>query len=409
MADPTLSFLTVLAVILLAGIFTTLISRFLKIPNILLLILIGMVMGFFPYFDFPPLFLTATSILALVMIVFDSSSRFKFREFNLFSFSVLKLTVVFLLFNLIFLTLATLIIDSDIRNIWFALLFSSLMSGTDPATIMTIFKDTKSKVAQFLEIESLVNTPVVVLIPFIILDLMNSLQGATVTVVSSFVDQIIPFLQQIISGLGAGIFVGIIVFRIMRRQYSETLSPIAIITSALLSYIIAENLGGNGVLAVTIMGLFFGTVYVKEKSHLSEFSSMFANSLEILLFILIGLIISVPFTLNFFFKSILLFVIYIFIRGLAIFLSLKSEHFTVKDKIFMSLSVQKGIAVAVVAFTLSTLNIPGIQPVLNLSLAFLIYSIIISTLLAKFSNFIFGISFIPAQSDTVSSPKKKKN
>ncbi|MFH1316000.1 MAG: cation:proton antiporter [Candidatus Woesearchaeota archaeon] len=409
MADPTLSFLTVLAVLLLAGIFTTLISRYLKIPNILLLILIGMVMGFFPYFDFPPLFLTATSILALVMIVFDSSSRFKFREFNLFSFSVLKLTVIFLLFNLTLLTLATLIVDPDIINIWFALIFSSLMSGTDPATIMTIFKDTKSKVAQFLEVESLVNTPVVVLIPFIILDLMNNLQGANVTVVSSFVDQIIPFLQQIISGLGAGIFVGIIVFRIMRRQYSETLSPIAIITSALLSYIIAENLGGNGVLAVTIMGLFFGTVYVKEKSHLSEFSSMFANSLEILLFILIGLIISVPFTFNFFFKSILLFVIYIFIRGLAIFLSLKSEHFNVKDKIFMSLSVQKGIAVAVVAFTLSTLNIPGIQPVLNLSLAFLIYSIILSTLLAKFSHLIFGKNFIPTQSDTVSSQKKKKN
>ena len=67
-------------------------------------------------------------------------------------------------------------------------------------------------------------------------------------------------------------------FKAMKRTYSEVLSPVATITAALLSYILAENLGGNGVLAVTTLGVFFGTITVKKKVHLQEFSSMFANT-----------------------------------------------------------------------------------------------------------------------------------
>lgn len=44
--------------------------------------------------------------------------------------------------------------------------------------------------------------------------------------------------------------------------------------------------------------------------------------------------------------------------------------------------------VAVVAFTFITLNIPGVQVVLNLTLAFVLYSIIIATVIGKSKFFI---------------------
>ena len=96
-------FLTYLAVILLCGILSTLVSNRIKIPNILLLIIMGMILSYFFPDDFPAVFLTSISILALVMIVFDSTSRFKLQVFDKLSLRTLWLSLVFLVFNAIFL------------------------------------------------------------------------------------------------------------------------------------------------------------------------------------------------------------------------------------------------------------------------------------------------------------------
>jgi len=173
----------------------------------------------------------------------------------------------------------------------------------------------------------------------------------------------------------------------MKKQYSIVLSPLAVITAALLTYTLAENLQGNGVLAVTTMGLLFGNVYVKQKFQLQEFSSVFSNALEILVFVLIGLIVAIPFSPVFFIKSILLFSIYLGIRFLAILFSLRGMNFNFKEKIFMSLNTQKGIAVAVVVFSLANLNVIGMEIILNLTLTFMLYSISLSAVVLRLSHY----------------------
>ena len=173
----------------------------------------------------------------------------------------------------------------------------------------------------------------------------------------------------------------------MRKAYSMVLSPLAVITAALLAYVIAENLDGNGVLAVTSMGLLFGNVYMKQKFQLQKFASIFSNSLEILVFVLIGIVITIPFSVDFLVKSLILFLLYLLIRFVSIIFSLRGIDFTFKEKIFMSLNVQKGIAVAVVVFSLATLNIEGMQVILNLTLAFMLYSIILSSVVLRLGKY----------------------
>lgn len=383
-----ITFLTYLSILLLIGIVCTLISQRIKIPNVLLLITAGILIGNIYYrgellIYFPDAFLTSISVLALVLIVFDSSSRFKLREFTSLSISALKLTGVFLVLNAVLLTIFTFKIFPT-NSIFMALLFSTLMSGTAPDAVITMLKETRNKVFELLEIEALINTPLVVLLPFIMLDFIRSVKVEFMF--SKFVEQIGPFIQQFVTGIGAGIVIGIIVFRVMKKKYSETLSPLAIITFALLTYILAENLGGNGVLAVTTMGLFFGNMYVTHKLQLREVSAFFANSLEILVFILVGLIIKVPLSYVFILKSLILFVIYLVIRYIAIALSFRKFKFNFKEMMFMTFNVQKGIAVAVVAFTLTTLNITGMETILHLTLLFMLYSIILSTVVVRFSK-----------------------
>ena len=95
MADLSLVYLGYLGTILLIGLFVTLLARKLKIPNFLLLILIGIALANIPYkgeplISFPQVFLTALAILALVMIVFDGTSKFKWKDVDTISFKVLK-------------------------------------------------------------------------------------------------------------------------------------------------------------------------------------------------------------------------------------------------------------------------------------------------------------------------------
>ncbi len=395
MAADVLLFLTYLAVILLMGLLTSALSQKLRIPNVLLLLLIGIglrniVYKGSPLITFPELFLTGVGILALVMIVFDCSSRFKLKNFDYFSLHVLWLAVVFLIFNLIFLTIFTMVIF-NINSILLALMFAALMSGTDPAAVLAMFGNAKNRVFEFLELEALLNTPFIVLLPFIILDIRKAFMDGFMA--PNFVGQVIPLLQQLVVGIGSGVLIGLIMFKFMRKQYSVVLSPLAVITSALLAYIIAENLGGNGVLSVMTMGILFGNVYVKQKFQLQEFASVFSNSLEILVFALIGLIIDIPMSLGFFIKSIVLFAIYIAIRYCAVTFSLRGMDFTLNEKIFMALNAQNGIAVAVVVFSFANLKIAGMETILNLVIMFMLYSIILSSIALRAARlFISGLN-----------------
>lgn len=192
--------------------------------------------------------------------------------------------------------------------------------------------------------------------------------------------------MKLIVGLGAGIFVGLILFKIVQRAYAEVYSPLAVIVAALLAYVLAENLGGSGVLSVTALGLFFGNVYVKEKSTLLTIEGVLTKALFIFVFILIGLIIKIPYTQEFFMMSGLLFLAYLIVRFFAVILVTHSEHYHLKEQLFMTLNVPKGIATAAVVFILAVLKIEGMQTVLDLTFTFLLYSVILSSLVTLASG-----------------------
>lgn len=404
--------------ILLLGILSSIVSKRLKIPNILLLILVGIVLNNVTIhgekmLQFPPVFLTSVATFALVMIVFDGTSKFKLRDVDIFSVKVLKLVVLFIVLTSIFLTTSTLLFfklnsTSIIFNVSLALIFSLINCGTDPGTVLIMLQGGREKISKLLKIESVLNTPFMVLLPFIIIDLMETVEVGTI--LPRIAEQFMPFIQQFVTGIGSGVLIGIIFFKFMRKKFSQKLSPLAIITAALVTYTLAENLNGNGVLAVTTLGLFFGNVLVADKEHLFEFSTLLATALEILVFVFIGFMIEIPITWGFFFKSIMLFILYLVIRFAAIYITFR-EEFNLKEKLFMTLNVSKGIAVATIAFALTTLyaepgsvlyQLEGVPSLLNLTLVFMFYSIILSTIMIRFTDFFLK------REDNGNIPDKKK-
>jgi len=131
--------------------------------------------------------------------------------------------------------------------------------------------------------------------------------------------------------------------------------------------------------------LFLGNVSFKEKITLLNIETVFAKSLYILIFVLVGYVIRPLWEPIFILKTLGLFAIYLAIRFLAIQLTFFS-HYRLREKIFMTFVSPKGIAVAVVAIVLSNMPLAGLPIIIDIILLFILYSIVSSSLFGWAKN-----------------------
>ncbi|MFH1637174.1 MAG: cation:proton antiporter [Candidatus Woesearchaeota archaeon] len=394
MAVNYLADLSWLSILLLVGILCSIIALRVRLPQMLLLILAGVGIGYTGWVDFSTSFLTSFGVFALIMIVFDATSKFKLREISILSPRALRLSIVFLLMNLIFLTLAThLLFDGrlTVTSVLISLLFSALMSGTDAGAVLSSLKDGAGRIIRLIELESVLNTPITVIFPLIILFWFQGTLQAS--------DVVVFFFRGIMAGVGTGLVLGLVSFKLMKRKYIETISPLVVIAVALISYTLAENIGGNGVLSVTTLGIVFGWSAIKEKESLKKFVTIFTNFLTIVIFILLGLFIALPSDKGFFIKSIILFGIYMAIRVISVFVSMwGANDLGIKERMFISLNISKGVAVASIAFILMTtladpvlklgpLELAALNNMIQLALLFILYTIVVSSISLRFTQF----------------------
>lgn len=390
-----LSIVTSIAVVLLIGVIFSVLAGKAKIPEIIVLVIAGMVLGALKYkgepiVGFPVLFLTGVSIFALALILFDGSAKIRLRELDTLSLKALKFVIIFTLLSLIFFTLAAEYFLGI--PLVFCLILAAINAGTSTDVVMSFMKGVKGRVMGILELESVFNTPLTVLLPFVIIDFT---QGQTR--ITEVVELVLPFLTSIVMGIGAGIFIAVILFKIIQKKYSAFYSPLAIIVAALLAYVLAENLDGNGVIAVVSLGIFFGNVYVREKIALLSTESILTKALFIFVFVLIGLLIKLPLTKEFFISSLILFVIYLVIRYISAAVSFAKDKMSAKEIIFITLNAPKGLSTVAVVFLFAINNIPGsvyylpgIDIVLNVTLVFVLYSIILSSIVCSFQSWFLG-------------------
>lgn len=389
MAD-VLNILTSFVIIIIVGLLASIISKRLKIANVLLLILSGLVLGYFAkslsVLEIPADTMLLIAILALATIIFDGTSRFQIRVLQNFSGTALKLMGFFLLVNMLvfgFVISIFFLGAFNLASVFYGFVFAVLAAGTDPASMFAMLKNKANKTVELLQVEAILNTPITVLFPFIIIDIIQQVNQGGILNWQSYFSGI---MMQILVGIGAGIFVGIVFFKAMKKFYDEDISPLSIIAASILSYILAENLAGNGVLAVAVLGFVFGNIYVKNKEVLQDFNSMVSNSLEIIVFILIGFIVNFDLDIMFVAKSLLLFILLLACRYIAINLSLGNEDYTRKQKVFMTLVMPKGISVAVMVFSLAVMKLVELDIIANLVVVTMIYSIILSAIVSKFEE-----------------------
>ena len=195
-----MEYLIYIAIILLVGTFCSALAFKLKVSDVFFLIFVGMIFGIFNLVEFSSEALITIAILALIFVVFSTSTQFQLGEIKKYYPEALRLTFIFLLFCLVFFAFFTQLLF-NFKSIILPVLFASLMYGIDPTVTFSVLGTTKVRSIEILEIESVINTPLTIILPLV---LIRFFDNQSESIIYAAGEHLVPFIQQIRIGSAAG-------------------------------------------------------------------------------------------------------------------------------------------------------------------------------------------------------------
>lgn len=173
----------------------------------------------------------------------------------------------------------------------FSLLLAATMSSTDSASVFGILRSQrihlKENLKPMLELESGSNDPMAYMLTIILIDYL--LQG-NISVAYLFKS----FLLQFILGAFLGWLFGKLATLIINKANipNTTLYPILLLSIVFFSFGVSQWLGGNAYLTAYIAGLTVGNLHIVHRGIINRFFDGITWLLQIILFILLGLLVN---------------------------------------------------------------------------------------------------------------------
>ena len=147
---------------------------------------------------------------------------------------------------------------------------------------------------------------------------------------------IFGFVQYLLIGIATGVFIAIIISRLLKPNRITWMHELALLSCAYLTYLGTEYLGGFGLISITILGAMFGNSYVRKRSEMKTFSPFIFKSLEIFIFMLIGFVFVSSMDASLLWKAAIIFLACLIIRLLVV--SIAYRRYSLQNKILLSLA-----------------------------------------------------------------------
>ncbi|WP_134701096.1 potassium/proton antiporter [Ammoniphilus sp. YIM 78166] len=333
------------AILLVVGVITTKFSSRFGLPSLVLFIVVGMVLSHFVYFD--NAFLTQLfGILALIVILFEGGLQTKWTDVKKVAAPSLSLATLGVL-------LTTIVVGVFAKYIlgvtWLeGFLFGAIVGSTDAAAVFAVLgnKNIKRRLTSVLEAESGTNDPMAVFLTISLIQLIQAPEA------NNLFTLIIGFLWQMGLGLLMGLIMGrLAVWSINRVNLdSSGLYPVLALAFAIFTYSATALMYGSGLLAVYVMALWMGNSDLTYRHSIFRFNEGFAWMMQILMFIILGLLVFPTELFGITWQGIALSVILMFVaRPIGVFISTSFMKFSVKEKIFISWAGLRGAVPIVLA------------------------------------------------------------
>ena len=230
-----------------------------------------------------------------------------------------------------------------------SLLLGGIISSTDAAAVFSVLRaksiSLRGNLKPLLEFESGSNDPMAVFLTVIFIAILNNEVAST----SEF---IIKFIQQMGLGIILGYLFGKFAVGLINKIKLgyDGLYLVLTISLVAFSYSFAEIVGANGFMCVYVCGLTMSTMSFVHKKNIITFHDGIAWVMQILMFLVLGLLVFIKDLVPFVLPAILVSTILIAIaRPIAVFVSLIPFKYSVKEKMMISWVGLRGAAPIVLA------------------------------------------------------------
>lgn len=329
---------------LIVGVLATKFSSRLGLPSLVLFLIVGMALNRFVFFENAE-FAQLIGIFALIIILFDGGAHTKWDHVR----PIIGAAGSLATFGVLITTLVTGFAAMYILNLSLleGLLFGAIVGSTDAAAVFSVLgnKNIKRKLKSTLEAESGSNDPMAIFLTVAFIEMIQIPDSSIWSAIASF------FVQMAL-GLIFGLILGKIIVLIINHIKLEAagLYPVLAMGMAIFTYVITDLAGGSGLLAVYVMAVFVGNSDLMYRFTISRFNEGFSWMMQIVMFILLGLLVFPNQLVTITWQGILLSVILMFIaRPIAVFLCMIFMKYSVKEKLFISWSGLKGAVPIVMA------------------------------------------------------------
>jgi len=276
-------------IILVLGLLVLNYSKNKHLPYGLFLLLIGISLGNFLQLTLPERFISIAAVLAAIMVVFDLAEKSKWRHMDSTSAEAASMSLVLLVASLIVVPLAmtfVLHIPFSLPTLLILFMMVFFLCETSSSDLVLHPYKILGKVQSLLEQESSIMPPFLILIPLILLGSFDGIVTLPLT------ELLILLFVSVSLSLGIGIIMGVLGVRYVKKTHKHV--SLVLLCMALLTFLLAERIGGNGLLSVMAFGFFFGNVYLKRTYQLESFSPLLSQLLEIIVFVMLGMMIPLP-------------------------------------------------------------------------------------------------------------------
>ncbi len=371
-AIATNKLILIFAIIGVIGIVLGRLSEILKIPDVILYLIAGILVGpaVLNIIDMNSFSVANNYILTFgsAYILFEGGKEINLRVLNKVKISVGMLATV----GVIVSTIVVGVISKNVFNlpIMTALLLGSVIASTDPAALIPVFRQVniKDKIKQTVVSESAFNDAVAAI-------LVSTLLGVVTSGEFSAMESIKELLIAAGVGIGVGVIVGYLLTVFMSDKkigVFHSYAPIISILKVGIAYEISVHLGGSGYMAVFIAGLISGNrklfgLWIPEYDFQSihHFAESVSTMFRMSIFVLLGTQVDLGALVKYWAPALLIALVLMFIaRPLVVLictLFYKNANWSFKDRLFMMWVRETGVIPAALSGIIVSMKVPGYE------------------------------------------------
>jgi len=386
-----LMFGTVLAM----GTFSGLLARLVRIPDVVMFLLVGMLIG--PGVSGIVDIKADSTINQLIMIfgssyiLFDGGASIRLKVLKEVWITVLVIATVGVLVTAAitgvaayyFLGLAPVV----------ALLLGAVIASTDPATLVPVFKQVriKDRVAQTVMSESAFNDAMGAILTFTVLGVAMGSGGFSAG------DALIDLLKQSLLGIIIGGGLGYLAaFLISHEKFNflAEFAPVVTLMAVIGAYMGADGMHASGFMAVFVFGIMLGNqeslgfkLTKKEGDELEDYVMTTALIMRMFIFILLGAQVDFGLVNQHLVSGVAVVVVFMLVaRPVTVFLCALPDRrakWSLKEMLFMCWTRETGVIPGALAGMLVGMKAPGAQIIASVTFLAVLMTILIQATTTK--------------------------